>query len=776
MKLLNKILHSISGRLTTHVLMVSALLYLVAFSLLLNNADKNVKAEAEKHAQSELKLTISEIDKVLKSVEVAVENIAWIVPEQLDNPDFMYFATKQLLTSNPFIFGSAIAFEPNYYPEKGLFYSPYSYRDNNEIKTKQLGNDDYDYFCMDWYQIPKLLNQSFWSEPYYDEGGGDMMMTTYSRPLYDENGKIYAIITADISLEWLTKLVSDIHAFPNSYNIMTGRGATYIVHPDPEIILNETIFTATYDSNDDAANKMRDDMVNGRSGYVLFKKNETNYYIYYSSVEKTNWSVAIVCPEDEVYANVNSLRTTVIIIGIVALLIMIVLCYNIIRYITGPIEKCTIAAVKIARGEFNTPLPDVKHQDEIQMLRNSFEHMQLSLTKHMDALKANTIEHERHASELRIANAIQQGMLPKEFPIRPDIDLYARIDTAKVVGGDLYDFFIIDEKLYFIVGDVSGKGIPASLVMAVTCRLFRSVASSSDCPEQIMNALNASLSDGNESNMFCTAFLGILDLKTGLLKYCNAGHNAPVIIRHAQEPSFMKIIPNIPLGIFDNFSYTSESITLDNDTAIFIYTDGITEAENNIKQLYSDNRLLELLNVNKSVKAQEIIDIAFNSVKEFANGAKQSDDITVLAFRYNSISSAMKCDITLQNEKSEIEKIAPFVDKISDKFGLPLSLNFNLNLVLEEALINIISYAYPNGEKGEIALSAKLIENKIMFEITDSGIEFDPTKVQKPNIELNSDERPIGGLGVFIIHQIMDQVQYQRIDGKNVLTLIKSIE
>jgi sigma-B regulation protein RsbU (phosphoserine phosphatase) len=238
----------------------------------------------------------------------------------------------------------------------------------------------------------------------------------------------------------------------------------------------------------------------------------------------------------------------------------------------------------------------------------------------------------------------------------------------------------------------------------------------------------------------------------------------------------MKIIPNIPLGIFDNFAYTPESITLDNDTAIFIYTDGITEAENNIKQLYSDNRLLELLNVNKSVKAQEIIDIAFNSVKEFANGAKQSDDITVLAFRYNSISSAMKCDITLQNEKSEIEKIAPFVDKICDKFGLPLSLNFNLNLVLEEALINIISYAYPNGEKGDIALSAKLIENKIMFEITDSGIEFDPTKVQKPNIELNSDERPIGGLGVFIIHQIMDQVQYQRIDGKNVLTLIKSIE
>ena len=229
------------------------------------------------------------------------------------------------------------------------------------------------------------------------------------------------------------------------------------------------------------------------------------------------------------------------------------------------------------------------------------------------------------------------GMLPKIFPAFPerdDLTLVARLVPAKEVGGDLYDFFIEDEKLYFIIGDVSGKGIPASLVMAVTCRLFRSVASHLDKPEEIIASLNDSLSDGNESGMFCTAFLGILDLKTGQLKYCNAGHNAPFIIDAQGDVVPMNVTPNLPLGIFSGFPYEGQEMQIERKTMLYMFTDGVNEAENNDKELFNDDRLIGLLKRNASMEPGEIIDETFEKIKLHANGAEQSDDITVMCIKY----------------------------------------------------------------------------------------------------------------------------------------------
>ena len=202
------------------------------------------------------------------------------------------------------------------------------------------------------------------------------------------------------------------------------------------------------------------------------------------------------------------------------------------------------------------------------------------------------------------------------------------------MGGDLYDFFIEDEKLYFIIGDVSGKGIPASLVMAVTCRLFRSVASHFSRPEEIITSLNDSLADGNESNMFCTAFLGILDLNTGLLQYCNAGHNAPLTIDAQGHVALMDVKPNLPLGIFGSFPYEGEEIMFDKQTMLYMFTDGVNEAENPNKELFGDDRLIELLRSNASSEPHALIDETFAQVKLHANGAEQSDDITVMCLKY----------------------------------------------------------------------------------------------------------------------------------------------
>lgn len=637
MKNRRKFKNSLSGRLTSGVVIVSAIIFTLTCTVFIRMAANKVREEAAKHAHSELSNTIHQIDAVLNAVEIAVENTAWLVPYRLSSPDFMYSITERLLQNNEFICGAAVAFEPHYYASEDRYFSPYSYRDaNGEIKSKQLGNESYDYHYMDWYQIPKLLNEPYWSEPYYDDGGGEMMMTTFSKPLYDEYGHIYAIITADLSLEWLTELVGGIQAFERSYNLMVSRNASFIVHPDHNLILNETIYSSTYGDDDESLKKMQDDMVHCRAGQVLRDKEGGKFFVFYSPVETTCWSVAIVCPRSELYLGVKKLRGFLIILGLFMLLLMMYLSYHSIRKVVAPVEDFSDVAKKIAQGEFEAELPEIRSQDELKDLHNSFEYLQKSLVQYIDELKYTTANKERIESELRIAQAIQMGMLPKSFPAFPerdDIALAAKIVPAKEVGGDLYDFFIENEKLYFIVGDVSGKGIPASLVMAVTCRLFRSVASYHNKPEEILTSLNDSLSDGNESNMFCTAFLGILDLKTCELAYCNAGHNAPLIIDKNGNVSAMEVIPNLPLGLFGGFPYQGQETNLGKGTMLYLFTDGVNEAEDKEMNQFGDDRLVTLLEKNAGAEPKEIVETTFEQVQLHADGANQSDDITVMCIK-----------------------------------------------------------------------------------------------------------------------------------------------
>ena len=620
------------------VLIVSAIIFTLTFAVFIRMSANKMRGEATERAHSELSSTIHQIDAILHSVEIAVENTAWIVPHRLSSPDFLYDITERLLKNNEFIYGSAVAFEPNFYGSEGRYFSPYSYRnENGEIKSKQLGNDNYDYHYMDWYQIPKLLNKPYWSEPYYDDNGGEMMMTTYSKPLYDSNGNLYAIITADLSLEWLTELVSNIQAFDNSYNLMVSRNASFIAHPNYDLILNETIFSSTYGDNDESLKKMQEDMMNCRAGEVLREKNGEKFFVFYSPVETTQWIVAIVCARSELYLDVKTLIFLLIILGVLALLLMIAMMYNGIRKVVAPVEDFSDVAKKIAKGDFKVELPQIESQDELKELHDSFEYLQHSLVQYIEELKTTTANKERIESELRIAHAIQMGMIPKSspaFPERHDICLAAKLVPAKEVGGDLYDFFIKDEKLYFIIGDVSGKGVPASLVMAVTCCLFRTVAAHLDTPQEIITSLNDSLSNGNESNMFCTAFLGILDLKSGQLKYCNAGHNAPLLIDTDGKVVPMEVEPNLPLGLFGGFPYEGQEIKIGKDVMMYLYTDGVNEAENNDKELFGDERLSALLKQNAKLDLCEIIDETFADVKRHSDGAEQSDDITIMCIKY----------------------------------------------------------------------------------------------------------------------------------------------
>ena len=630
---------SFSARLSLYIAVVVAVVFTITSITYYRFARNVVHEEAVERAQGLLSNTILEIDKMLYSVEVAVSNMAWTVQENLDDPEYMYSVTERILNTNPFIYGSAVAFEPYYYGDKGLYYSPYSFRGKDSIESMQLGTEDYDYHHMEWYQIPILMRKPYWNEPYFDEGGGETMMTTYSYPLFDKDGDLFGILTADVSLQWLTDQINSIQPYPNSYNIMIGRGGTYIVHKNSDRILNETIFTATFEMEDRTVEKIGHEMIGGNTGSASFMNDDELSYIFYAPIQSTGWSVAVVCPYKDVFAQIYRMRAILWLIAVGGLLFMIVFCYTTIRRISAPLKVFARSATEIAEGNFSAELPKIKSKDEMKLLHDSFEFMQQSLVDYMDELRSTTANKERIESELRIASSIQMDMVPKIFPPFPDrkeIAMYASINSAKEVGGDLDDFFIDGDRFYFIIGDVSGKGVPASLVMAVTCRLFRTIASYFHSAAEIVTTLNNALAETNEANMFVTFFLGILDLKKGRLQYCNGGHNAPIMISPDGKASYMETNPNIPLGLFDGFAYEESEIDFPAGSSIFLYTDGVTEAENEAKELYSEDRLLKIIEDMRYMDNPEtVVDSVLNDVKSHAGDAEQSDDITMLYVKYN---------------------------------------------------------------------------------------------------------------------------------------------
>jgi sigma-B regulation protein RsbU (phosphoserine phosphatase) len=307
--------------------------------------------------------------------------------------------------------------------------------------------------------------------------------------------------------------------------------------------------------------------------------------------------------------------------------------------LTSPLKDFADSARLIASGNFNVRLPEIKTEDEMKELYNSFSFMQKELDEYMATLKETTSAKEKIESELRIANEIQMSMIPHIFPPFPDlsqIDLFATLKSAKEVGGDLYDFFVIEgNKFCFAIGDVSGKGVPASLFMAVTRTLVRSISDNVHSPSTIVESLNRSISQNNDSNMFVTLFLGVLDLKTGELLYTNAGHNPPVLIRKNGETFMFEKTKFIPAGLFEDFKYGESSLKLESGDKLFLYTDGVSEAENVQGDLFGEHSVMQIINNNINARPQELINIMGNEISAHVNGYTQSDDITMMTIVYN---------------------------------------------------------------------------------------------------------------------------------------------
>lgn len=380
-------------------------------------------------------------------------------------------------------------------------------------------------------------------------------------------------------------------------------------------------------------------------------------------------------------------------------------------------------------------------------------------------------EKARMGGELAVANRIQQQMLPKAFPSY----VYGSLEPALEVGGDLFDFFTRDGKLFFCIGDVSGKGVPSAMLMSVAHSLFRILSQNIDSPAKVLEKMNKELCRGNDSNMFITFFVGSLDLYSGEFCFSNAGHDKPFVV--ARDIALLSSKSNLPLAVFPNTQYVEQSCTLEPGTLLLLYTDGLTEAKNVDRQAFGRPRIqkvLEQFTTSEDQSLYKLVSTLSEEAHAFAGEAPQSDDLTLLALRFDPENNRRE-QITLVNKESEVPRLGIFIKDFLGPLELDKKEAAGIRLAVEEAVVNVINYAYPVGEEGEVLINADTNGLEVRFTITDSGYPFDPTTVLEPDTTLDAQNRPIGGLGILLSRKLMDSISYSRKDGKNVLFLTKFI-
>ena len=576
--------NSLSARLTYRIMAVVLVMMVVIAGVVYFTVREYMLDETEERYLGFLLENHQEIRRKLSDVHVAAKNNVHDIERDIDNPDKMFNHMQRIIRQNRSIVCCALLFKHDYYPSKGRVFVPCARKDAaDSIIVSRIDSTYNSYFYREWFQEQLKADKSVWTKPYFESqmfAGNQKprLLTTYAIPIHDHNGQPVALLTADLSLEWLrNELMEDIKDINNhyekghkhqSYFFIVDREGTYVIHPNKDLMLkpfDEKVAKAMLAHRETCVTEV--DGVKSR--------------LYYRSLKYVDWTMVIVSPVDVILAHARILNIIILAVMIVGLLAIYLFCRRQIKDIADP-----FAAQKAVM--------------------------------------------ER---ELTIAHNIQMALLPQSFPERSDIDLYASQTPARDVGGDLYDYFVHEGRLVFCIGDVSGKGVPAALLMAVMRSMFRSEAHRADRAADIVDAMNRNLCEEYTGGDFVTMFVGILDLTTGHLDYCNAGHALPIL-----TGCLMDVKRNLPVGALSDWDYEGQQTQLQPGDMLFLYTDGLSEAENSKEKMLGIKPIQKLASEHSTDTAQQLVELMEAEVRHHAGDAEQNDDITLMAIKWQPTS------------------------------------------------------------------------------------------------------------------------------------------
>ncbi len=778
---------SLAFRYSLFFLTAILIIFFIAFAYSYGYSIKLLVENAQKDADNLTEQTITRIENVILPVEIVPVTLV----HALESPNTQYSdilrIARDFIIQSPVVFGTCLAFEPYAFDSASYWHAPYYFETSRSVKFKMLGGAGYDYFTKEWYRLPKLLKRPVWSEPYYDKGGGDTLMCTYSVPIFKLiNGQreFIGVLTMDVSLGSFDKIVKAVKVYKTGYGFLVSQKGKIITFPQAKYI-NTSIIELVREGHGANSLSALKSMLAGRKGFTVtdgIKTKDSPSFLSYGPVASTGWSFGVIFPADELLSDLlDFLKKLAIIFGI-SVLTLFVITILITRKFTRPIIRLVEATRRIGQGDFNAQLPKPRSKDEIAQLTNAFASMQVELVNFVDTLQEATVAKEKIESELNVAHTIQMGMLPKGFVTREDWDLYAVLEPARAVGGDLYDFFFLDpDHLCIAIADVAGKGVPASLFMMVTRTLLRAKAVAGLPLAEVITGINKELCQDNPHQMFVTFFAGVIDLRTGVMEFCNCGHSHPWFMSTDGKLRTLKFLSGLPLGIFDSVAYKSSEFIFHPGELLLLNTDGVPDALALSDEFFGDARLAQTLSEFAGMTAKQTTQSLIRRVQQFASGAEPADDITILALKYNGIGASkpmpmQNIRLKLVNQVGELDKLVATLEEVSSQWNLPSKVVMEVNLSLEELFTNIVFYAYDNPGDHVITIDFQLKPGRILqVTLTDDGKPFNLLE-SKVDEELGKpvDERKIGGLGIHFVREMMDGVDYKRLDNKNVVILTKN--
>jgi sigma-B regulation protein RsbU (phosphoserine phosphatase) len=769
------------------VLAVTVPIYAGALYLSSRATAERLETDAERGANELAARLAAGIDAVIRPIEGGIRTVAYQL-EEVDPPLEEYpERIRGILGAWPEVYGSTIAVDaaPGYVDAAP--YAPYLFRRAARVAYADLARESYAYRELPWYRRAADAGAPVWSLPYFDAGGGETWMVTYSVPFFrvvpGDRRVLAGVVTADLDLEWVKTAAAKVALGPIGLGwLSSSQSKESFVAPIGDTVRRLDRFDRSLDQ--DAIRGIGEAMLAKNVSFRRLPRNVSSQpaYLAVRDLETLGWRLMLVIPRAELFANARALLDRQLWLGAIGLLALIGAISIVASGIARPVHALADAVGGARDGNLDFRLPETARRDEIGVLTDALKQMQDSLQAHIRLRAESLAEQARLEHELEIAASIQQSMLPRgeAGAALPEAALVAAaLLPARQVGGDLYDYFTLrDDDVLFAIGDVSDKGIPAALFMARLSGLLRVLGAAGELPDRLLEGINARLVDGNDACMFVTVGCGLLNVQTGLVRYASAGHEPPLLreIEGTVRPWNAENGPAI--GIDAGVGYElREGYIAPGDTLV-LFTDGVTEAAAENGSLFGVERLSALLRDQEIDDPASLVQRVVDTVAAHASGFHATDDLTVMAVGWRPPDVMSRRDgcsmhwlITppvsltgVLGTQKRLHAILAARDVDTARIG-------DVELVVEELLANIVRAAESDGGDVRVLVDCALTPDEIVLTIRDDGRAFDPVTFESASIDVGIAERRIGGLGIPLVRQLADAWHYSRVDGANVVEL-----
>lgn len=749
---------------------------------------ENAKAEMRSLASQTARGLLATLDSVQVSGQTLAGNAASVGREPL----VLRSLLMSTVMADPDIAGAMLIIEPGRLHPDDPGFTWYIRRDGSGFDEKSVEELGYDYRVMPWYVRTVTSPQPWWSEPYANEATAGRPFTTYNlalrRPGDGPGSGAIGMVSVDVPLARLRALMRELPANLEMTPVLLSPGHGLAVHPDPRLALRETL-DSQIEKYGRADLAPMADLVKRREAFELKHRVVGDSpsvgrlrYSFGEPVGRTGWTFALSVDEAVVLAQLQRITLW----GVLGGLVGVVLCVAAVRRYSGliarPIEDLTESARLFAEGEFDFPLRHTQREDEVGVLARAFDVARGSIKRQLAEIADMGAARARLESELNVASEIQQAMLPQgnEYAAgESHLELHGQLESAKTVGGDFFNFFERDgDSLWFVIGDVSDKGVPAALFMARTMTVLEVAAQLGGSPSKALHEGAKHLIEGNETCMFATVLCGVIELRTGAMALASAGHEQPVLLRADGRREFVPVPSEAPLGVEVARQYPIWRGRLLPGDTLLTYTDGVTEAFDRDDNAFGNKRLLEAL--DPALDARRQCEALVEKVHAFAGGAAQSDDITVLAIRYKRDTptrerASVRARLQPPLPDGAVRHLIAELDAGLAGQGLPATLMHDLHLVVEEVACNVLDHGASDLDPPTLDVEARVDGRLLTLVFRDNGRPFDPLDQPPPDLDADICDRPIGGLGVHLIRQLAEELAYAREPDANVLRVVLHI-